>query len=106
MLGGIRHGKSSLASQILHIAPTLGEQLEQFEAVGAADRLPDSGKLLVELVLEESMVDHQVDCPLNCSISRNGPDEAAQSRLTAEMSTPWVPNSAALEADGASEKTS
>ena len=58
VLRGIRYRESGLAGKVIHASLPLRQELEQLEAVRAANRLPDPGELLVEAVLKQSVVVH------------------------------------------------
>src|SRR5438477_505247 len=55
MLRRIGQRDPDLVGQRLDAALALGEQLEQLEPVRAGQRLPDTGELSVEAVLEEAV---------------------------------------------------
>ena len=55
VLRGVRHRDPGLARQRVDGALTLGEQLEDLQAVRAGERLPDAGELAVEAILEGAM---------------------------------------------------
>lgn len=55
MPGHIRHRNSGLLGECFNGARTLGEQIEQFQALRGGDRLPNPGELLVNAVLIEAL---------------------------------------------------
>lgn len=55
VLRGVGDAKRNLASDILDTPLTLGEEIDDFEAVRAGDRFPDPGELVEKWILEGPM---------------------------------------------------
>jgi hypothetical protein len=59
VLGGVRLGQAEFLGQRVHRALALGQKFEDFEPMGAGERLADPGVLPVQAVLEAAS---RLDC--------------------------------------------
>src|SRR5258708_19682700 len=77
MLGGIGHRHARLLRQFLHAVFSLGQHLEEFEAVRTRQGFANARKLLIEVILEGSLLLLVHVCHALLSVATSSPTSSA-----------------------------